>query len=616
MPGRSRKARLRIVGDEVVAIGADDAEPRRRPGPDRPDDPDGAIERRAQQLFEAAAIAWSPLAFASLALLLLRQVATEIGGVDASPASTIWLVFVIVVESSFVVVFFRFGRQDPSRTARANAIVACGVLCLVAAFSYPWAVSSDHPVARQTAACLAAATVLGATALFGARPHLVWMPLCVPIGWAVLDAGSTTLDARHVPALIGPALSIAILSYAVARVVARAHRRIVDDMLAAEARQRELAAAREIAEQADRDKSRFLAMASHDLRQPLHALGLFAASLEQRLRGTSHEPIVSDMVQSIDWLGSSFNALMDVSQLDAGSVRPKSQRFPLRDTFRRLHMHFAGQAEMAGLAFRFSAGGKSVTSDPQLIERIVGNLIQNALKYTVRGGVVVVARTTPAHFNIEVWDTGLGITDLEMPRIFHEYYQIDRHNGTRARGLGMGLAIVKRLVRLLGHELVVVSCPGRGSMFRLSIPRGSLSGIEDATAAADTLPMTLSGQRTALIVDDDAAIRQGLALLLTEWGYRSVCASDHDEACYAVRVSESVPDLILCDLHLGDGPDGIAVIQAVRRQCARDLPAILITGDPSSHEIDRAVGSDLLILAKPVQPKILRNALRSLEEAG
>ena len=612
-PQSPKKARLRIVAAATAPQAGDLA---RRPTRSRPE---AAVQERGDQLLERAAIAWAPLTFAGVALLLVRQGIRGVDVVEASTSGTVWLVFAAALECAFLTILLAHGRPAWRRRFAGRdtgLIVFCSVLALVAAFAFPWACGPDLPAARQTAACLAAATVLAATALFGARPRLAWAPPGVPIAWAVVDGFEATIDAAHVPALLVPALAIAILTGVVSRAVARIHRGEVDDLLATEARHRELVVARNAAEQADRDKSRFLAMASHDLRQPLHALGLFAGSLEKRLRGTASEPIVSDMVQSIDWLGSSFNALMDVSQLDAGSVKPKFQRFPLRDTFRRLHMHFAGQAEMAGLAFRFSAGGKAVTSDPQLLERIVGNLIQNALKYTVRGGVVVVARTTQAHFNIEVWDTGLGITDLELPRIFHEYYQIDRHDGARARGLGMGLAIVKRLVRLLGHELVVVSCPGRGSMFRLSIPRGSLSEIEDATAAADTLPMTLAVQRTALIVDDDAAIRRGLDLLLTEWGYRSVCASDHDEACYALRVSESIPDLILCDLDLGDGPDGIAVIHAVRRQCARPLPAILITGDPSSIAIDRAVGSDLLILAKPVQPKILRNALRSLEEAG
>jgi len=375
---------------------------------------------------------------------------------------------------------------------------------------------------------------------------------------------------------------------------------------------RELQAERDAALRADQEKSRFLAIASHDLRQPVHALGLFAATLEKRLHGSGEEPLVRNVVRAIDGLDRSFNAMLDISRLDAGTIEPNVQHFPLRDLFRRLHMHFAGQAELAGLNLRFSPGGKSVTSDPQLLERILGNLIQNAIKYTERGGIVVVARTTATHFNVEIWDTGVGIREPDLPRIFDEFYQAGRSERTRAQGLGMGLAIVKRLVRLLGHSLTVVSQPGRGTMFRLGIAIGGLPDIQDATAAADTLPMPVLQPRTVLIVDDEEAIREGLGLLLEEWGYQAVAASSVEQAERAMQTLDAPPDLILSDLHLGDGPDGIAAIEAVRRLCGCEVPAILITGDTSHEEMRRATDSGHPVLFKPVQPRKLLNALRGL----
>ena len=363
---------------------------------------------------------------------------------------------------------------------------------------------------------------------------------------------------------------------------------------------------------ADQEKSRFLAIASHDLRQPVHALGLFAASLERRLQGTEEEPLIRNVMRSIEGLERSFNAMLDISRLDAGTVEPNLQHFPLRDLFRRLHMHYAGQAEASGLGLRFSPGGKSVTSDPQLLERILGNLIQNAIKYTEEGGVVVVARTTEESLNLEVWDTGIGIKSSDLPRIFAEFYQVGQSERSRTQGLGMGLAIVKRLAHLLGYRLMVASRPGRGTMFRLSVPLGGLPEIPEFTTAADTVPMPVMEPRSVLVIDDEESIRLGLQLLLEEWGYETIIAATAGEAADAVRARAMPPDLILSDLHLGDGPDGIAAIRAVRELCALQVPAILVTGDTSREELRRATESGHTVLFKPLQPRKLFNALRGM----
>ena len=377
-------------------------------------------------------------------------------------------------------------------------------------------------------------------------------------------------------------------------------------------RSRLLEAARDAAIKADQEKSRFLAIASHDLRQPVHAIGLFAATLEKRLEGSAEQPLVRNMSRAIDGLDRSFNVMLDISRLDAGAIEPRAQQFPLRDLFRRLHMHFAGQAEQKGLGLRFSPGGKSISSDPQLLERILGNLVQNAIKYTERGGIVVVARSTESHINVEIWDTGVGIRATDLRKVFDEFFQVGRGERVRTQGLGMGLAIVKRLVRLLGHELIVASKPGRGTMFRLRIALGGLPDIQDVTAGADTLPMPLLQPRTVLVLDDEEAIREGLCGLLQEWGYDAIAAGSIAQAERAVSLMETPPDMILSDLHLGDGPDGIAGIEAIRRQCGCDVAAMLITGDTSHEEIRRATESGHPVLFKPVQPRKLYDALRGL----
>jgi signal transduction histidine kinase/CheY-like chemotaxis protein len=383
-------------------------------------------------------------------------------------------------------------------------------------------------------------------------------------------------------------------------------------MMQRDDRVRSLEQACETAERADQEKSRFLAIASHDLRQPVHALGLFAATLEKRLQGTGEEPLVRNVMRSIDGLERSFNAMLDISRLDAGTVEPNIQQFPLRDVFRRLHMHYAGQAEAAGLGLRFLPGGKSVSSDPQLLERILGNLIQNALKYTEQGGVVLVARSTSTHTNLEVWDTGVGIRAADLPRIFEEFYQVGHGERSRSQGLGMGLAIVKRLALLLGYRLTVASRPGKGTMFRLSIPVGGLPGIQDVTAAADTLPMGLVQPRSVLVIDDEEPIREGLRTLLEEWGYCAVVVASAAEAEHTAQALEAPPDLILSDLHLGEGPDGIAAIEAVRRRLGHATPAILVTGDTSHEELRRCTESGNTVLFKPLQARKLLNVLRGM----
>ncbi len=379
-----------------------------------------------------------------------------------------------------------------------------------------------------------------------------------------------------------------------------------------EDRIRELEAACKQARRAEQEKTRFLASASHDLRQPMHALGLFAATLEKRLMGSAEEPLLRNVMRSVDGLERSFNVMLDVSRLDAGTVDPNVQHFPLRDLFRRLHMQYCGQAEQAGLGLRFSPGGKSVSSDPQLLERILGNLIQNAIRYTDAGGIAVVARSTATHVNVEVWDTGVGISADDLPRVFDEFCQVGRDRRARAQGLGMGLAIVKRLARLLGHRLSVRSRPGGGTMFRIGIQIGGLPGIQDATAAADTLPMPILEPCSVLVIDDEAPIRESLRILLEEWGYDVVCVATAQQAESTVRALEQPPDLILSDLHLGPGPDGIAAIDAVRRVYGYAVPAILVTGDTTLDEMSRATDSGHTVLFKPLQARKLFNALHGL----
>ena len=498
--------------------------------------------------------------------------------------------------------------EDSRRSDRRLAWIGAAALVLLAAA--PWTVrEAAWPNAQYLVAIMVVAAAFAGVAGLAPLKRMAAGAAALPLSPAL--ANLIEPDAAHAAL----ALACGLASALAALLALRLHRRWAAAARAAimqTDRIRLLEAARDAAIKADQEKSRFLAIASHDLRQPVHAIGLFAATLEKRLEGSAEQPLVRNLTRAIDGLDRSFNVMLDISRLDAGAIEPRVQQFPLRDLFRRLHMHFAGQAEQKGLGLRFSPGGKSISSDPQLLERILGNLVQNAIKYTERGGIVVVARSTASHINVEIWDTGIGIRAADLRKVFDEFFQVGHGERVRTQGLGMGLAIVKRLVRLLGHELIVASKPGRGTMFRLRVALGGLPDIQDVTAGADTLPMPLLQPRTVLVLDDEEAIREGLCLLLQEWGYEAIAAGSIAQAESAVSLLEAPPDLILSDLHLGDGPDGIKGIEAIRRQCGCDVAAMLITGDTSHEEIRRATESGYPVLFKPVQPRKLYDALRGL----
>ena len=593
-----------------ATAGTDEAAPGRARRTER-----RALSRRLHDAAVAAVIEARFLLFAVVAMsaVVLGGAQWFVGGIVAWGWAWAWAAAALMVTVGSGAALLRARRkerpaEDARRSHRWLAWVGAAILLIFAVA--PWTVQSGvSPAAPYLSAfVITSIALVGAFALAPLKA-LAAAAAALPLSPALLNLlePEPSAPVRAIACLFASAVAALLAIWQHRRWVAAACASIDQaDQI------RRLEAARDAAVKADQEKSRFLAIASHDLRQPVHAIGLFAATLEKRLAGSAEEPLVRNLSRAIDGLDRSFNVMLDISRLDAGAIEPRVQHFPLRDLFRRLHMHFAGQAEQKELGLRFSPGGKSISSDPQLIERVMSNLVQNALKYTEHGGVVVVARSTQTHLHLEVWDTGIGIQADDLPRVFDEFYQVGHGHRVRAQGLGMGLAIVKRLVQLLGHELSVSSRPGHGTMFRLRIALGGLPEIQDLTAAADTLPMPILQPRTVLVLDDEEAIREGLCMLLQEWGYDAIGAGSIAQAERAVSRLEAPPDLILSDLHLGDGPDGIAGIEAIRRQCGCHVAAMLITGDTSHAEIRRATESGHPVLFKPVQPRKLYDALRGL----
>jgi CheY-like chemotaxis protein len=367
----------------------------------------------------------------------------------------------------------------------------------------------------------------------------------------------------------------------------------------------------DVAARAIEEKTRFVASAAHDLRQPLHALGMFCATLEQRLQSTPERPLVRNMMNAIESLEESFGAMLDISRLDAGVVQTAPQTFPIRDIFRRLYQQFGGDAEAHNLALRFRATRRIVHSDPLLLERVLANLVQNALRYTRRGGVLVAARRHANGIALEVWDTGLGIPPDKLEMIFREFYQIDNPERDRSRGLGMGLAIVQRICKLLDHPLELRSRMGRGTVFRVIVPAGDPNAIDEPTQV-ETVPPRKLGTIRVLLIDDERAIRDATRELLVPMQVEVLTAATIAEALEQAQRAQGQIDMILSDWRLRGQENGIEAVRAVRAISGEGTPAVLITGDTSPDLLKLAHESGLVVLHKPLQPRQLVRLIKHL----
>jgi signal transduction histidine kinase len=371
-------------------------------------------------------------------------------------------------------------------------------------------------------------------------------------------------------------------------------------------------AARRVAEAASRAKTQFFAAASHDLRQPLHAMGLFAEALRQRTRDPEVSSLVHSINESVDALEGLFGELLDITRIDAGGVEVHPAPVRLQDLFGRLRLHFEPIAFEKGLQLSFRGGQHVAQADPLLLERILRNLVSNAIRYTDDGGVLVSGRPRGGRLLVQVWDSGIGIAESSLPRVFEEFFQVEGNRPLQAhhrKGLGLGLAIVKRLADLMGSPLDVRSRVGHGTVFTLELPPGRLARTLDGPAGGPKAPLglTLEGRRL-LVVEDEAAVREGLVVLLQTWG-AAVDAFDtlRSLSDWLGSPGAHAPDLMLVDYRLPEGSTGIDVLEAVRgRWPERKLPAILITGSTMGGHEDQALAHDYHLLIKPVLPNKLR----------
>lgn len=362
--------------------------------------------------------------------------------------------------------------------------------------------------------------------------------------------------------------------------------------------------ARQMAEEANRAKSVFLASASHDLRQPLHALGLFLTALGHTKLDPRQRQMWGHVEASSAAARDMLNALLDFSKVDAGVITPQAQAFPMQSLLHKLERHFAPQANEKGLVFRVRDTDLVVQADPQLVEQVLRNLLANAIRYTERGGVLVGCRRRGAQAVLEVWDTGMGIEPAQHQAIFQEFHQLGNPERDRSKGLGLGLAIVQGLARAMAATVTLVSRPGRGSVFRLGLPLSPLVAREEVLAPL--VDAQLAGMRVMLI-EDDEAVRVAMAELLMAWGCACEVAGSEAEALK--RLDVFTPDVVLADFRLRDHRTGPQAIEAVRTRLARAVPAIIITGDTADDRLRTAVGSGMTLLHKPVGSVPLKQAL-------
>ncbi|NQD74719.1 NahK/ErcS family hybrid sensor histidine kinase/response regulator [Pseudomonas sp. CM27] len=373
---------------------------------------------------------------------------------------------------------------------------------------------------------------------------------------------------------------------------------------------RALRDARDAAETANRSKDKYLAAASHDLLQPLNAARLLISTLRERPLPEAEHVLVERTHQALEGAEDLLTDLLDISRLDQAAVKPDVALYRLDELFAPLVSEFRSVADAAGLKLRARVGGYAISTDLRLLTRILRNFLSNACRYTDEGRILLGARRRGEHLRLEVWDSGRGIAQDRLQAIFLEFNQLDVGRAADRKGVGLGLAIVERIARILGYRIEVRSWPGRGSVFSIEVPIGAQmpQAVQQAVpqpSAGDPLP-----GRRLLVLDNEVSILESMGALLEQWGCEVVTATDQAGALQALQ--GRAPELILADFHLDHGVVGCAVVRHLRQHFAAAIPAVIITAD-RSDQCRRALqklGAPLL--NKPVKPGKLRAVLSQL----
>jgi signal transduction histidine kinase len=366
---------------------------------------------------------------------------------------------------------------------------------------------------------------------------------------------------------------------------------------------------------ASKYKSQFLAAASHDLRQPLHALNLFVAQLRRESDPAESRRLVTRITAAVGSMNELFEALLDMSKLDSGLLEPNVSDFPVQPLLTRIETTFTEVARKKGLRLTVVPNSAWVRSDFILLERILLNLVSNGLRYTAQGGVVVGCRRRGGGLRIDVCDSGPGIPEDQQRTIFGEFVQLPSVNPDSRSGRGLGLSIVERLGRLLDHPVTLSSRVGKGSRFSISVPEAVSRGeAAEAPAALAPIANPVRGKRIA-VIDDDALVLDGMGGILRSWGCEVIAAESGEAALTQLTAQSGRPDLIISDDRLANGRTGIEAIELLRRELGAAIPAFLISGDTTPARMRQAHASNYPLLYKPVAPMRLRAMLHELLRA-
>ena len=519
----------------------------------------------------------------------------------SAPAQTIWFHWFTsdalgsIIVAPLAIAAASLARDAPPRHEVTEGILALSILTILCALlvlvpNQPWtvelAIASLCPLfvwiaARFRPAFAAVATFICAIAVVWATTFAIGI-----FGDPHLSADQRILSAQATIL----AVSFGGLVLAALFSERRRHEQALLE------REKLLEGALRTAELADRSKSSFLAAASHDLRQPLQTLRFLHGALEQQTRDSEGRSLVAGVGRSIDTMSSILSSLLDVNRLESGNLCPNKTDFAVREIFDSVLIDFCHPVEGKGLRCRVVPSQLTVHSDRRMLEEMIRNLLSNAVRYTDRGKILLGCRRTGDKVRIEVWDSGVGIAEDQLPHIFEEYYQgaDSAHRG----GFGLGLAIVKRLGDALNHRVEVRSTPGKGTGFSIEVPRGQ-TDVRKAVSAPAANADSRGFGGNLLVIEDEISVRTAINRLLKANGIRVVLAATANEALALANSGDTQPDLILCDYNLRGSPNGVESIKALRAALGWNIPAIVMTGD-ARLDTRTAIGAhDISVLIKP-----------------
>ncbi len=372
----------------------------------------------------------------------------------------------------------------------------------------------------------------------------------------------------------------------------------------------EVRAAKEAAEKASHDKSHFMAATSHDLRQPLHAQNLYLQVLRNKAKGTEFSEIAEKLHVSNQALIELFNALLEVSQLDAGTMEVRRSHFSLMEVAELTAQEFQGLARNKGLTLELRGKDHAVHSDPILLLRIMRNLVSNAVKFTLAGSVTLAIEKKGAYVHVSIIDTGIGIPTKKQGDIFNEYVQLDNPSRNRDEGIGLGLALVSRMCKLLDHDLQLDSTPGEGSRFSISLPAGNIEHVVELDAEPAPAPIS---DLDIVVIDDEHLVLHAMRALLSEWSCRTHTYTSMDAARCELVNNQFTPDLIISDYRLDNKANGVDAIHELRRVLGNPVPAMIISGDTDPALLEKIQSEDFYLLHKPVDIAKLRKVIGTLQ---